>query len=177
MYPTRTVYAFKDAGIELTVTFLSPLLIDDLDVLSRPVTYVTLDVRSADGRPHDVRLYFDASSEIAVNTADQKVIWSRLRAGDLQVLSIGSKDQPVLEKAGDNLRIDWGYFYLAVAPQEKPALALASDGENRTSFIQNGGLPARDDFRMPRPVSEGYPLAAAAFDLGTGRRDARYRAG
>jgi hypothetical protein len=167
VYPTRTVYTFKDAGIALTVTFLSPLLVDDLDVLSRPVSYVTLDVRSADGQPHDVRLYYDASSEIAVNTVDQKVNWSRLRAGDLQVLSIGSKDQPLLEKTGDNLRIDWGYFYLAVPTQEKMTLALASDGENRTSFMQNGVLPARDDFRMPRPVSDGYPLAAAMFDLGT----------
>jgi len=167
VYPTRTVYAFKEAGIELTVTFLSPLLIEDLNVLSRPVTYVTLEARSADGQPHDVRLYYDASSEIAVNTADQKVNWSRLRAGDLQVLAIGSKDQPMLEKTGDNLRIDWGYFYLALPPQEKMTLALASDGENRMSFMQNGVLPACDDFRMPRMVSEGQPLAAAAFDLGT----------
>jgi hypothetical protein len=167
VYPTRTVYAFKDAGIELTVTFLSPLLIGDLDILSRPVTYVTLDVRSADGKPHDVKLYYDASSEIAVNTADQKVNWSRLRVGDLQVLSFGSKDQPVLERTGDNLRIDWGYFYLAVPGTEKPEACLAADGENRTSFFQNGVLPARDDLRMPRPVSDGHPVAAVTFDLGT----------
>jgi len=166
VYPTRTVYAFKDAGIELTVTFLSPLLAGDLDILSRPVTYVTLDVRAVDGKTHDVRLYFDASSEIAVNTADEKVVWSRLKVGDLQALSFGSKDQPVLERTGDNLRIDWGYFYLAVPAADKADLCLAADAENRTAFSQNGVLPGRDDLRMPRPVSDGTPLAAAAFDLG-----------
>ncbi len=47
--PTRTVYSFRGAGIEATLAFLSPLLIDDLDILARPVTYITADVRSADG--------------------------------------------------------------------------------------------------------------------------------
>src|SRR5688500_18174511 len=36
--PTRTIYLFEAAGIELRLTFLSPLLTDDLDLLSRPAT-------------------------------------------------------------------------------------------------------------------------------------------
>jgi hypothetical protein len=36
--PTRTIYTFKGAGIQLELTFLTPALPDDLDVLSRPVT-------------------------------------------------------------------------------------------------------------------------------------------
>ena len=167
VYPTRTIYTFKDAGVEVTLTFLSPLLVNDLDVMSRPVTYVTFDVRSADNQPHAVSFYYDACSEIAVNSADQKVVWSRLHVGDLQVLSFGSKDQPVLERKGDDLRIDWGYFYLAAKSQSVMASAFATDRESRSAFIQNGRLPARDDLRMPRPVSEGYPMAAFAFDLGT----------
>ena len=114
IFPTRTVYSFRDAGVELTVTFLSPLLASDLDILSRPVSYVTFDVRSADGASHDAALYLDATAEIAVNDPTQAVVWSRLAVDGAEALAIGSKDQPVLAKRGDDLRIDWGYFYLAI---------------------------------------------------------------
>ena len=114
--PTRTIYTFSGAGISLTLTFLTPSFPDDLDVLSRPATYLTWDLTSADGSGHDVSLYFDASSELVVNTADQPVTWGRFRLGDATALRLGSTAQPVLEKFGDNLRIDWGYLY-AVSPQ------------------------------------------------------------
>src|SRR5688572_18568823 len=39
--PTRTVYTFAGAGVRLTLTFTTPMLPDDLDVLTRPLTYVT----------------------------------------------------------------------------------------------------------------------------------------
>ncbi|MBE6425100.1 MAG: DUF4964 domain-containing protein, partial [Planctomycetaceae bacterium] len=38
--PTRTIYVFEDAGVELTLTFTTPCLTDDLMLLSRPVTYL-----------------------------------------------------------------------------------------------------------------------------------------
>lgn len=164
--PTRTVYSFRGAGIVATLAFLSPLLIDDLDIMARPVSYITAEVRSADGAEHSVALYFDASAEIAVNTADQKVVWTRAAVEDLTVLSFGSRDQPVLERKGDDLRIDWGFFYLAVPNQPGLSTAITLDRASRLSFSQSGRLPARDDLRMPRAVSDGAPLVAAAFDLG-----------
>ena len=166
VFPTRTVYKFQEAGAELVMTFLSPLLADDLDILSRPVTYLSVQVRSTDGRPHAATFYFDACSEIAVNSADQKVVWSRLNLDGLQALSFGSQQQPVLERSGDDLRIDWGYFYLGIPNQDGTATCLNSDRECRNSFIQNGRLPARDDLGQPRSVGDGYPVAAAVFDLG-----------
>jgi len=51
IFPTRTVYSFDGAGLNVTVSFLSPLLVQDLDILARPVSYVTVSVRSVDGRP------------------------------------------------------------------------------------------------------------------------------
>src|SRR5690349_6183264 len=65
--PTRTICGFDDAGITLTLTFATPALTDDLDVLSRPVTYLTYEIRSTDGREHDVSIGFDASGELTVN--------------------------------------------------------------------------------------------------------------
>ncbi len=166
IFPTRSVYSFRDAGIELTVTFLSPLLADDLDVLSRPVSYLTFEARSADGRPHDVALYFDATAEIAVNDAGQSVVWSRLAVDGAEALAIGSKDQPVLAKRGDDLRIDWGYFYLAVPAGQGARTRLGSAEPSRAAFLKDGRLPVRDDLDMPRNVEDDDPAASAAFDLG-----------
>ncbi|MCC6393963.1 MAG: DUF5127 domain-containing protein [Bryobacterales bacterium] len=42
------------------MTFLTPALLKDPDVLSRPAAYIRWDVRSTDGKPHKAALYFDA---------------------------------------------------------------------------------------------------------------------
>ncbi len=166
IFPTRTIYSFHDAGIDLTVTFLSPLLAADLDILARPVSYLTFEARSADGRSHDVALYFDATAEIAVNDATQSVVWSRLNVDGAEALAIGSQDQPVLTKKGDNLRIDWGYFYLAVPAGQGARTRLGSAQPARDAFLRDGHLPVRDDLDMPRSVDDEYPAASAAFDFG-----------
>ena len=36
--PTRTIYSFDGAGVQLTLTFMTAALPEDLDILSRPVT-------------------------------------------------------------------------------------------------------------------------------------------
>ena len=69
--PTRTIYQFNGAGINLTLTFLTPALPADLDVMSRPVTYLIWDAKANDAREHAVQLYFDASTQIAVDTPDE----------------------------------------------------------------------------------------------------------
>ncbi len=166
IYPTRSVYVFRDAGIELTATFLSPLLAEDLDVLSRPVSYLTFAVRSTDGKPHQTAIYVDASSEIAVDSTGQSVVWSRLRLDGLEALSIGTRDQPVLGRKGDDLRIDWGYFYLGIPDGQGARTALALAQPSREAFLAGGRPPLRDETAMPRPVDDGYPVAAASFDLG-----------
>ena len=166
LWPTRTIYDFEDAGIHLTLTFFTPALPQDLDILSRPVTYVSWDVRSADGQPHNVSLYFDATAQLATNTDDDTVVWGRERVGDMQALRVGTNTQPVLAKSGDNLRIDWGWLYLAVPPQQGTETA-ASDGQAREQFAKDGSLPATDDLDMPRAVKHGMPLLAVRFDLGS----------
>src|SRR5687767_5781917 len=48
VYPTRTVYEFEQDGIALTAMFVTPALPHDLDVLSRPITYLIMSVRATD---------------------------------------------------------------------------------------------------------------------------------
>jgi len=104
--PTRTVYGFEAGGVRLDMTFLTPALPDDLEVLSRPLTYMIWDVRSLDGREHKVKLYLDAASHLVVNNPEQRAMWSRHRLGEMEVIRLGSLEQNILGKSGDDLRID-----------------------------------------------------------------------
>ena len=52
---------------------MTAALPDDLDLLSRPVTYVIWSAQSADGKSHDVSVYFDASAELTVENLHSEV--------------------------------------------------------------------------------------------------------
>ena len=164
--PTRTLYQFEADGVRLSLTFMSPLLPHDLEVMSRPITYVTFDAQALDGRTHQVALYFDCTAEWTVNTTAQKVIWSRPRVGDLRVLAFGSQEQPVLDKFGDDLRIDWGYLYLVVPQSTGQSDVIAWNRVTRGQFAASGTLPDEDDLQMPRAAKDQLPVLASTFDLG-----------
>jgi hypothetical protein len=66
--PTRSLYTFDcGGGVELAVTFMSPLVMDDLEMLARPASYVHVAARATDGAKHDVQVYLDLSGEWAVH--------------------------------------------------------------------------------------------------------------
>lgn len=134
---TQTIYDFACGSVDLELTFTSPLLIDEIDILARPVSYITTRVKSNDGKPHQVALNFGASTDIATNTGTEEVVASKYQSGTLSILKAGTVQQPVLKKRGDDLRIDWGYMYVAalanknvtqlVSPSDEPFQADAKD--------------------------------------------------
>jgi len=138
MNATQTRYQFTCGKVDLTLTFTSPLLMNDLNLLSRPVSYMVSQVRSNDGAQHDVSLYFGASTNIAVNTAVQPVKTEQYAADGLAILKAGSVEQPVLQKKGDNLRIDWGYFYVAAPAGAGVRQYVSQEGSLGKAF-QAGG--------------------------------------
>jgi hypothetical protein len=163
--PTRTIYTFEGAGIHLTLTFTTPDLPDDVAILSRPVTYLTWEARSTNDATHDVAVYFDSSMLPAVNTPNQKVIWSSEKMDNLAVLKAGSMEQPVLQKRGDDLRIDWGHLYVAV-PTEQNLLNwfIASAVDTRAAFTRNAAVELAD--RAKEAPASQAPVLAVAFNLG-----------
>jgi hypothetical protein len=164
---TQSRYAFACAGVDLTVTFTSPLLPDDLDILTRPASYVTFDVRSADGKPHNVQLYFDISAEWVVNETSQSVTWSRVAVPGSDAMQLGSVDQSILTKSGDNLRIDWGHLILSARKDQAAATSIVSADDSRARFNASGSLLAPDDTAKPRAANDRWPVMAAVFDLGS----------
>ena len=156
--PLHSKYRFVAAGVELRVTFFTPLFPQDLDVLSRPVSYLTWEALSIDGKPHQVDLLLDIDPLIAVNDPSQQVTWSRSQISGLTVLNVGSRDQAYLNRSGDRIRIDWGYFRLVAPDNEQPDTELAVDAMDQ--FAAHGHLDRVDDLTMPLP-SNGTSARAA----------------
>jgi hypothetical protein len=180
--PTHTIYTFANARVKVVLTFMTPSLPSDLDVQSRPVTYITWNVASADGKPHQVQIYFDCGADIAVNTTDQSVQLDYPKVEGLAIARVGTTEQPVLARRGDDVRIDWGYGYLA-APAGGGAIVTGGNGGRlRGGFTSSGTIPAAGppagpaagsaagpaagESIAPAPVSAGRHTMAAAWDLG-----------
>ena len=163
--PTRTIYTFEGAGVQVEMTFMQPALPDDIDLMSRPITYLTWLCHSTDGQSHQVSVYLDAGMDLAVNDTDQQVVWAEEKIDGMKVLKAGSKDQNILGRKGDNVRIDWGYFYLTASGKEQPITAIAKAAECRMSFIGQGKLNSKTDTNMPCAVRDNAPVMAMQFDL------------
>ena len=170
--PTRTLCTFEGEGLRVALTFMTPALPQDLDLLSRPLTYLTYECRALDGKTHPVELYFDAAAELAVNDPTQPVLVhapAPAPAGSgkgLITASAGSQDQPVLAKKGDDLRIDWGWLYLAATAAQSPAVTAAPGAAARFQFATLGQLPPALSGENPHAIREVAPVLALTFSLG-----------
>jgi hypothetical protein len=163
--PTHTNYTFQQAGVTLELTFFTPAMTTDIDVLSRPITYLSWSAQATDGKPHQVSLLLDVDPVVAVNDRTQQVVTFRNQTSRLNVLSAGSRDQSLLNRSGDNLRIDWGYFRLAV-PKDEDATTVVTPNA-KSEFAATGKLTASDSMDMPEAPGRTSPHLAVLFDLGS----------
>ncbi|MCL2013783.1 MAG: DUF4965 domain-containing protein [Oscillospiraceae bacterium] len=127
-----TIYTFEADGVELTANFTSPLLPDDMDLYSRPVTYLKITLKSLDGKKHDVSVAVTATSQLCLNDGHQcPVLTEEVKLTDgLTSMKMGGQEQAVLGKVGDGICIDWGYFY------------LTADGDSSVSRTREEGFAA-----------------------------------
>ncbi|MCF0176535.1 MAG: DUF4965 domain-containing protein [Bacteroidales bacterium] len=137
--PMQTVYGFTAGGVDLTLTFTAPMFLDDLDLLSRPVNYITYDVKANDGQTHDVDVYFEVSPRWALDFMWQESESTLGESEGMYVLKAGSVDQRILAKKGDDRRIDWGYVVFA-AEKENTTAALGPGAELRNAFAAGESL-------------------------------------
>ncbi|MHA3979237.1 glutaminase domain-containing protein [Halovulum sp. GXIMD14794] len=167
--PTRTIYAFTAGGVDLEVEFVTPALPEDPDVLSRPVTYVSLSVRENDGGRHEVQLYLDVPAALCSDQAEAPVIWGRHCDGPVTSLWVGLADQRPLLRGGDEILADWGYLHLSPDPRAHACTAIGEARSLRGSFALEGCFPDRDgtreggDLSMPCPASGGEMKSPAGL--------------
>ncbi len=139
---TQTIYDFSCGSVDLQVKFTSPLIMTDIELMAKPISYVTFSVASKDGRSRNVDVLLNASSNLAVNTPAQEVSAKKYTTNGLSVLKVGTTTQPILEKKGDDLRIDWGYLHVAV-PQTTASkqFIVASDDAALRVLANSTSIP------------------------------------
>lgn len=153
-----TAYVFEAAGVRLRAVFTTPLLMDDLDIMTRPVSYLEVSSSSADGGAHQVKVSISVSEELCLNYRGQEEVTTELlEHGGIASAKIGSVSQPVLETNGDDIRIDWGYFYLSV-----PA-------ERGTVCVEKTEVPFLD--KMPHGESTEMTFVRAEASLAAAGED------
>lgn len=149
---TSTIYNFACGKVNLEVTFTSPLLLNDIELTARPISYISYGVKATDAKAHQVDLYFSAASTLAVNQPNQAVNAWQSNTGGLAIQKAGTVEQPILKKRGDDVRIDWGYVYVAVPSQFKPVQYLAPQSESLPRFI-NKQYPAAKEMANSKQLN------------------------
>ncbi len=152
-----TEYRFEAAGIELTARFTTPLFIDDYYYLTRPVSYLKLTWRALDKKAHTVTATFAVSEEICMDFRGQDAVDIEMLEQDgIRSAKIGTVSQPVLAKRGDDIRIDWGYFY------------LSTTGESAKVGAYNEKVPFVEDLRHGDSEDMAFVFAENTLDADKG---------
>jgi len=110
-----TLAVYEGAGIRLHARFMTPLLLDDLKIMTRPVSYLELSYESTDGKHHEVTASVSVSFEHCMPSKDSHPLLNEsFVIGDITGVKLGAvpEEQNPLSYSGDNVVIDWGYLYL-----------------------------------------------------------------
>ena len=147
--PTQTYYTFECGGVSLDLIFTSPAVPTNLELVAAPYNYVTYQVRSQDEKKHDVQVYFEATPLLAVNTIEQPVEYSLQEEDGFILMKTGTVEQPILQKKGDDLRIDWGYFCMAAPNSPRVTVSIDEQKTTKTNFLKTGILPGKKGLTSP----------------------------
>ncbi len=157
--PLTTKYLFEDENLTLSVEFMTPLFLDDLMVMSRPISYISYKAAAKDGKSHDIGVYFDVSFEMCVNTPDQVVTYNKT---DYSVTASSGK-RMMLKRSGDDHRIEWGTLHL-IAPDCRTFAVKAQDKimKFRNTKAYPHYAPGNElELGEVLTPSEGWPALAA----------------
>lgn len=154
VFATQTVYSFTAGPVALNLTFTSPQIPTDFDLMSRPSHYVTADVAATDGATHAVQLYFDVTPRLVIEDAGADVAFGTVAvAPGAEALAMGNAAQQPLSSTND--RANWGVMYLTRDTTVPSAGALQMSNVSRSAWVATGALPPGAGPVSPIPFSGG----------------------
>ncbi len=131
---TVTTYRFADGkDLSAEVAFTTPRLTDDLDVFSRPVTYVTVRVTGA----KEATVRASITGAFATNDDKAKMDWSTNVVAGAQDISVGRAEQAPFSIRGDSKRANWGRVHLVgpIPQSHNTTFLLAYDSGKSVRFF------------------------------------------
>ncbi|MBO5892640.1 MAG: DUF4965 domain-containing protein [Alistipes sp.] len=157
---TNTYYTFECGNVELKLTFLAPFMMDNLDLMSRPVNYISYDVNSLDGKEHDVQIYFEAAPNWVTFLRNQPTEVTTYSKDGLSFTKMGRTEQnPLGHEREATYYTNWGYVYFA-ADATTSSYGAGDPVAMRASFVESGTLSNNEN------AQNGY--MAITENLGTG---------
>lgn len=115
-----------------------------------------------------MRVYVDVTGEWCVNETDQAITWQQEVQGDLTVLQVRHVEQNPLHSSGDDQRIDWGTFMLAVK-QTPDVETYLDQAQIRKQFVREGEIRLKEGstpLSQPQPVREAELAMASVWNVG-----------
>lgn len=107
-----TDYEFLCGATKLKVRFVSPLPLNDLELLSMPVCYVDYEIIG----DADAEISLFANRNICYNDkpfTDKQTLGVVMPLDGFESASLGLMRQMPMSTSGDWIGADWGYYYLA----------------------------------------------------------------
>ena len=139
---TATQYVFENEALVLKCRFTSPLLLDDMVLVSRPCTYIDVEIEKKTASK--VQLDFEVLADVVRRDKSTVIGFDGLRE-DYRYTFMGRAVQQPLGGSDDTVSIDWGYVYLATQEEnvdlhfdkngEKIALRLELEDKKQTGLI------------------------------------------
>ena len=115
---TKVVY--ENEKIKLYVNFTTPTLPTDYNLLTRPVSYMNVRYEKKDASVNTVSVKVMIGDSLCLNKRKEApVVIEQKKFGNITAVSMGNETQNPLNRSGDDVRIDWGYVYLAVVGEAK----------------------------------------------------------
>jgi hypothetical protein len=162
--PTQSRFVLRGGGIELTVIFMSPVEPGDLRRQSMPLSYISMQARSLDGKAHHVSLYVDISAEWAHGDSNALVGWESASSGGVRMLSFTPTNPGVLAENGD--MASWGTVTWSTPERTGLTWQIGQDTAVRGAA---GQLAGTVDTAQPRRISDRWPVLGLNLDLGAVR--------
>lgn len=157
--PMSTAYRFRCPELELAVTFTTPLLLDDLTVLSRPVTYLAIQAFPNDrAAVRELRVVLVVDDAICLREkGDQDTVYTPFTCGAVRGAKVGGREQRPLSSCGDLVCIQWGYVCAAVRHPAAVVAPITGRNTNGTGF-HNISID------IPLETEEPQTVLALAYD-------------
>ncbi|PPJ58961.1 hypothetical protein CBER1_04118 [Cercospora berteroae] len=186
---TKAIFTLQAGPVQMVVTFLSNVTPNDLLRSSLPQTYMNVDVKSTDGRTHNVQLYSDISAEWVSGDRGATAQWAYDGLGSrpntarnqpnatfspVAAQSVGTASggvayhrvyrQQQLEFSSINEQAEWGQWYFATANTTKLTFQSGQDTTVRGNFMRSGNLANTRDTRF-RAINNADPVFGFAANI------------
>lgn len=148
--PYTTEYIFENDMVRLCVTFWTPLLLDDLYMLSLPCSFIDYSVEILDSLSHRVSVSLCVHEEFCYDGRRKNVVFESGGSAECRWIRMGRQRQEPLSKTGDGVSADWGFVYLAggnlsFGDKRENALTSVLDFRSVSDRAYGGNIIAYDD--------------------------------